>query len=382
MKAVKYVALAVLAACRGSSGPSHHGTLTALGGAFPEPGATVISHTLDGDKLDETTADAVGVADIGYEPGALVSVLFPGTITDVTPAISIVTAPFTDGMTVVGPGHDDSPGTIVGGLQMKPKNINADAFDIQLGCATFHVTSMPTVVDVGARCMGSDENLDILITATRAGAEVGHAAGRVAMVDGMAEFDPPAWDTSYTMIPVTAADGAAVSWTLVTDGLPFTTPAGSVPAGLMFERIVVDADIATGARHTTRFYATPPASVDFADTDFLPAITSSVAGSYTWTPASLGDAVELRLDWDTQAGSAAFVPTGPHHVTWDAVLPPDAATVAFPPLGFTPDAPSGLLRYVDSSAIDGFPATDVHGDTAVPPVTDGQIRITEAAGLQ
>jgi hypothetical protein len=378
---VKYVALAVLAACGGRSGPSHHGTLTAMGGALPEPGATVISHTVDGDKLDETVADAVGVADIGYEPGALVSVMFPGTITDATPAIAIVTAPFSDGMTVVGPATDDSPTDIVGGLQMKPKNITADAFDIQLGCATFHVTSMPAVVDVGARCMGSDTNLDVLITATKAGAEVGHAAGRVAMVDGMAEFDPPSWDTTYTTIPVTAADGATVTWSLVTDGLPFTTPTGSVPAGLMFDRIIVDADIASGARHTTRYLPMPPASIDFADSDFLPAITSSLADGYSWTPAALGDAVDLRADWDTQSG-AAVVPPGPHHVTWDAILPPDTATVAFPPVGFSPMTPDVLLRYVDSSAIDGFPTMEVHSDTSVPPVTDGQIRITQAAGLR
>src|SRR5690242_243866 len=251
-----------------------------MGGAYPEPNATVISHSINGDKLDETQADAVGVADIGYEPGALVSVMFPGTITDATPAISIITAPFTDGMTVVGPATDNGPSDVVGGLQIKPKNINADAFDIQLGCATFHVTSMPTVLDVGARCMGSDTNVDVLITATSSGVEVGHAAGRVAMVDGMAEFDPPSWDTSYTLIPVTAADGAAVTWTLVTDGLPFTTPAGSVPAGLMFDRIVVDADLPSGARHTTRYLPAAPASIDFADTDFLPAVTSTLTGSY------------------------------------------------------------------------------------------------------
>jgi hypothetical protein len=379
---VKYVALAVLAACGGRSGPSHHGTLTAMSGAYPEPNATVISHSINGDKLDETQADAVGVADIGYEPGALVSVMFPGTITDATPAISIITAPFTDGMTVVGPPTDVGPTDSGGGLQMKPKNINADAFDIQLGCATFHVTSMPTVLDVGARCMGSDTNVDVLITATSGGVEVGHVAGRVPMVDGMAEFDPPSWDTSYTMIPVTAAGGAAVTWSLITDGLPFTTPAGSVPAGLMFDRIVVDADLASGARHTTRYLPAAPASIDFADTDFLPAITSSLTGSYAWTPQPLGDAVDLRADWAAATGSAAVVPTGPQHITWDAILPPDAAAVVFPPVGFTPVSPDVVLRYVDSSAIDAFPAMEVHGDTSVPPIADGEIRITQAAGLQ
>ena len=377
---MKYLALVALAAC-GRSGPSHHGTLIAMAGDQPEPGAAVVSHTIDGKQLDSTAADAAGVADIGYEPGALVTVLYPGTITDVTPAIAIVTAPFTDSMTVVGPAHDDSPTNVVGGLQMKPKPIQADDFAIQLGCVTFHVPSMPAVVDVGARCMGSDTSLDVLITATSGGVEVGHAAGRVAMVDGMAEFDPPSWDTTYTTIPVTVgAPSAQVTWTLVTDGLPFTTPAGKVPAGLMFDHVTVDADLA-GTRHTTRYVSMPPASIDITDSDFLPPIDVSLADGYSWTPSDLGDAVALHAEWDT-ANVTAVVPPGPHHVTWDAVLPPDASTVAFPPVGWTPITPSLVLRYVDSSALDGFPSMEIHAVTAVAPVADGQIRITQASGLR
>jgi hypothetical protein len=355
--------------------------VTTLAGAAPEPGASVVTHTIDGKKLDAISTDGDGIADVGYEPGALVTVVFPGTITNDTPAISVITAPFTDGMTVVGPAEDDSPSSVVGGLQMKSKSIQADDFEIQLGCATFHVPSMPAVLDVNARCMGSDTTLDVLIVATQGGTEVGHVAGRVAMVDGMAEFDPPSWDTSYSTIPVTAADGAAITWSLVVDGLPFSTPTGSVPAGLMFDHLVVDADIAAGARHTTRYVATPPASIMLADSDFLPAITGSLSGSYTWTPANLGDAVDLHAEWDLQSAAADVVAPGPHHFTWDAVLPSDASAVAFPPVGFSPETPDIALRYVDSSGLDSFPSNEIHGDTAVPPVTDGEIRVTQAVGL-
>jgi len=205
-------------------------SITAMAGDQPEGGAQVVSHTIDGAKLDETTADAVGRAQIGYEPGALVSVEYPGVITDVTADLTILTAPLTDGMTLVGPEHDDTPAIIVGGLQMKPKPIQADGFDIQLGCTTVHVTQMPAVVDVGARCMGSDTMLDVLITATQGGTPVGYAAGRVRMIDGMAELDPPAWETAYDMLPVTVMhDGAVVTWALVVDGLPFTSNLGEVP---------------------------------------------------------------------------------------------------------------------------------------------------------
>jgi hypothetical protein len=380
---VRTLALVALAACGGSSGPSEHVSITAMAGDEPEGGAQVISHTLDGAKLDETTADAVGRAQIGYEPGALVSVVYPGVITDVTADLTILTAPLADGMTLVGPEHDDAPAIIVGGLQMKPKMIQADGFDIQLGCTTVHVTQMPAVVDVGARCMGTDTMLDVLITATQSGTPVGYAVGRVPMADGMAEFDPPSWETDYDSVPVTVMhDGAQVTWALVVDGLPFTSTIGEVPKGLPVDAIVVDADVSQ-AQHTTRWLPMPPATIDITDADFLPPIETSLAPGYTWTASSLGDAVDLRAAWDTASGAAPAVPSGPFHVTWHAVLPPDASSVAFPPVPLdAPVEPDLALRYVDSSALEGFPALEIDADTIVPPVADGQIRITQAVGLR
>lgn len=385
---MRYLALVALAACGGgNSGPSQVVNITAMAGDQPEGGAIVVSHTLEGAQLDETNADAVGRAQIGYEPGALVSVVFPGVITDVTPDITVVTAPLTDGMTVVGPEHDDTPAIIVGGLQMKPKNIAADHFDIQIGCTTVGVATMPAVVDVGARCMGSDQTLDVLITASQGGTTVGYAAGRVQMINGMAEFDPPRWETTYDSVPATVMhDGAIVTWSLVTDGLPFTAPFGQIPTGLMYDQIIVDADVSQGmgSQHTTFWYSMPPDSFSVTDADFLPPIDVSLAPSYTWTPSNLGDAVDLRVEWDTEgSGVAPSIPPGPRHVTWHAVLPPDASTVGVPPVGLdNPTTPVFALRYVDSSVTDGFPAMEIHADTIVPPVVDGQIKITQAIGLR
>jgi hypothetical protein len=47
-----------------------------------------------------------------------------------------------------------------------------------------------------------------------------------------------------------------------------------------------------------------------------------------------------------------------------------------------PVEPDLALRYVDSSALESFPAMEIHADTIVPPVADGQIRITQAVGLR
>lgn len=382
---MRHLALVALAACGGSSGPSQTVRITAMAGDQPEGGATVVSHSADGAKLDETTADAVGRADIGYEPGALVSVVFPGIITDVTPDITVLTAPLTDGMTLVGPEHDDGPAIIVGGLQMRPKNIGADGFDIQLGCTTLHVASMPAVVDVGARCMGTDTMLDVLITALQGTTPVGYAAGRVPMVDGMAEFDPPSWETTYDTLPVSVMHaGATVTWALVTDGLPFASNLGDIPRGLPFDGVVVDADVSQGSQHTTRWLPMAPPAISITDADFLPPIDTSLTAGYAWTAANLGDVVEVRASWNTDSGARPAVPAGPRHITWHAVLPPDASSVAFPPLAaiVAPAAPDLALRYVDSSVLDGFPAMEIHADTIVPPVVDGQIRITQAVGLR
>lgn len=357
--------------------------ITAMAGLEPAGGAAVVSHTIDGKKLDQTAADAVGVAQIGFESGALVTVLFPGQISSLTPAIEVVTAPLTDGMTIIGPSDVAGPATIVGGLQMKPKNITADSFEVQLGCATFQIAQMPAVVDVGARCMGSDQNLDVLITAMKAGAPVGYAAGRVAMVDGMAEFDPPSWDTMYTALPVMiASPDITATWALYVDGLPFSTPLGQLPVNLMVDRVEVDANIAM-LRQTTRWYSTVPASITLDAADFLDMIPATLATGYTWTAAGVGDAVNLRASWDVDtSGSANAVPPGSHHIQWDAILTPDATTVGVPPVDLAPAADAMYeLRYVDGPGA-GFPQTEIHADTIVPRVADGQIRVTEAIGLR
>ena len=377
------VAIIALAACgSSSSGPTV--TITAMAGEQPAGGATVVSHTVADKAIDSTTADAVGVAQIGVADGALVTVLFPGIISELTPNIEVVTAPLADGMTIVGPSEDSAPGNVVGGLQISPKNIQADSFVIQLGCATFTVVSMPAVIDVGARCMGSDQNVDVLVTAMKGTNAVGYVAGRVPMTDGMAMFAPSSWETTYTMVPVTISRTDAVAtWSLVSDGLAFTTPLGQVPTGLTIDRVIVTADIG-GLIDTTRWFPTVPASISFEDSDFLAPLPASLTAGYSWTAAGLGDAVDLRASWDTSPGGSAYeVPAGAHHVQWDAILPPDATTVAPPPIDLVPPANADIaLRYVDGSVTDGFPANEIHADTIVPPVTDGEIRVTEATGLR
>ena len=166
-------------------------------------------------------------------------------------------------MTIIGPEDSSRAGADYGrgGLQIKPKNIQADSF---VDPARLHNT-FTVVVDAGGRRRrralpwAPIRTFDVLVYRDEGtGAPVGYAASRVPMIDGSAEFDPPAWDTTYTMLPVTnSRSDATVTWALVSDGLPFSTPIGQVPNGLTIDRAIVSADIA-GLIDTTRWFPAVP----------------------------------------------------------------------------------------------------------------------------
>lgn len=408
--------------CRSSD---EHGsrtvTLTAYAGDTAEPGATVISSAPDGSIVDQTVADAVGRAAIGADDDSLVSVIFPGTITEITPAISVVSvAVGADEMAVHGPGHGPPP-LIVGGLQVDGPNLNAAAyFDIQIGCANVRVTKLPAAIDVGACSMGTDTRLDVLVAgyhdAGTPPAPVldGYAAGRVAMVDGLATFTATQWLTTTTSVPVTL-DGVmpSIELALLSDGLSFgaqpVTDHGTVWTGLAVDasRITATLPGTASARVTTREVAGVPASISFAATDFLAPVALSTAIAHlaptlvTWEPASIGDAVDLHATWEIDPGvrGAPAVPTGPHRVVWDAVLPPDAASATLPLLdgelatAIEPqriDPANVMLRYVESPAHDGFAALLAAGvqaettdapSTIVPRPASGDLRVSETLGV-
>ena len=235
----------------------------------------------------------------------------------------------------------------------------------------------------------------MLVTAIKTAATnaiEGYAAGRVAMTNGMAEFDPPAWQTTYTSVAGDARGAAPTRsscsrWSLFGDE-PCRSrrrgPARCRPGSRSIASIVT-ADI-SGLIDTTRWFPMVPAAIAFGRFR-LPSghrCRHRCTAGYSWTAANVGDAVNLRASWDTSpSGSANAVPPGPHHVQWDAILPPDATMIAPPPIELSPPANAELaLRYVDGSVTDGFPATEIHADTIVPPVTDGEIRVTEATGLR
>jgi len=416
------IALAVLVACRSSGdGGSRTITVNAFTGDQPEAGATVIGHAPDGSIIDQTTADAVGRASIGVDDDSLVSVIFPGNIGALTPVISVVTvAADTDTISIYGPAYGGSPPLIVGALQVDGPNLTAaDYFEIHIGCATARVTQLPATIDVGACSMGSDTKLDVLVAGYHdlggdppAPQLDGYAAARVEMVNGLATFDAPAWQTTGPIVPVTLdAVMPLVMVEPLSDGLSFgaqqATDNATLWTGLVVDATRITASFAgiNAARVTTREVTGVPTAIAFGGSDFLPPVGVTAALTLsptmlTWAPNSIGDAVNMHATWEVDSGVAAAVPTGPHRVIWDAVLPPDASDVTLPvlvgdlgvainPVDIVPV--DIVVRYIDADGADGFAAllaAGIHAEdtlqasTIAPRPTDGEIRVSHAIGLR
>jgi hypothetical protein len=304
-------------------------------------------------------------------------------------------------------------------LQVSGPNLTAAAyFDIQIGCATVRATKLPTALDVGACNLGTDSKLDVLVGGYHdVGGDPpspqldGYAAGRVQMTNGIAMLAIPAWRTTGTSVPVTV-DGVTplvqVDW--LSDGLSFGAQTATDHA-MLYTDLVVDATRITAslagvnaARVTTREVTGAPTAIALTANDFLPPVDVTTAlappATFSWDAAGLGDAVNLHATWEIGGNVVApVVPTGPHRVVWDAVLPPDATGVTLPDLGDLADAidPVAIvpvdvvLRYVDSDHHDGFAALvadGVHAEETLQASTvatrsaDGQIRVSHAIGLR
>ena len=319
MPRVRVLLCSVLVAC-GTSRDGPHAIVIAEAGDAPEPGASVVTHRADGSVIDSALPDATGRAAVGVEPGAFVSVVFPsGAI------VTTVAPPEAGGALVVHGPVPDAPPVVAGALRVAPSAaIAADDFETDLGCTTTHVAALPVVIDINARCFGTDARLDVLVRAFHAGQLAGYVATRIEPVDGVAEFDPGAWQTTVPNVPVMLAGVApALDWVALADGLPFAP-----------QPITGGAPLWTGL---------------------------AISGAtLTWTAADVGaDAVDLHL-----AGE------------WDVVLPPDASGFVLPAIAATLPT-EGFARYLDSSALDGFAAiSDLSVDEPLVVPPGGELRET------
>jgi hypothetical protein len=420
------IALGVLVtgACRDNSDAgSRTIDVLAFAGKLPEPGVTVVSHTVDGDVIEQVIADAVGHAQVGVDDDSLVSVVFPGAISEITPIVSVVTtAAPADGieLSVYGPSRSGPPPLVVGALELDGPNLSgAKYFDVDVGCATVRVTQLPEFIDIGACSMGSDQELDVLVRAYHdvggdppAPVFDGYAAGRARMADGHAVFDLPAWQTTGAPITLALSDVQPIlSWTLYADGVPFgegqLAPSPFAYANLAVDRTQITAVLPAigAARYTDLFTTGVPQQIALSETDFLAGLDLSTEIASTsplamrWDAASSGvDAINLHVTW--QPAHAGVVPLS-HRVIWDAVLPPDATSASLPrldgDLGATLAGADALnqvdvlLRHIDSAELADFAALQAAGihaeetiqaSTIVPRPAAGNVRVAHVIGVR
>jgi hypothetical protein len=401
--AVVFVALAALGCSnRAATGPTQ-GVTALAGPVVAEAGATILSHLADGTILDDQTADATGRAEVQTAPGAYVSAIFPALIDPLPTSIAIVTTPATaDGSELVihGPPHAVVP-VVIAGLTVKgPALAAATQYSIDLGCNTQTSSTLPAIVDVIGPCEGTDTNLDVLVRAYDAsGNLLGYGAGRVPIGtdqagNSIAELDVDAWQTTGTMVPVTqTGTTATIALELVSDTLPFPTPAIANGQALVWSGLVVDSSVATatmGGQAATQFAPGTPAAIAIGAGDFLgavqaPALAANATLTATWPAVALTgpDALDLHLTWSTSTAT----------LTWDAVVSPDTAEVVFPQLDSTTQQVialpgdltmvSGQLVAIDSSELTGFADVQAAGIFAnaaiVPTPATGEIRTSSAA---
>jgi len=381
-------ALVLVAACSASHAKVDLADIYVFAGdTKPYAGAGLLAHAADCTPIDGIDADAVGHALVQIDAGGTVTAVLPGEPTAITPVITLVTVPAPAAgaeLDIHGPRPEPTP-SAAGVLLVQPPAFTADSFTIELGCTVTQVASFPASIDVSTLCLTSDANLDVLVLAKTGGQITGYVAGRVPLVDGFAMFQPTAWETATTSVPIANSTTAQLTWELDADGLPFANQAVTTSApyytGLAASAATLVATM--GTQVTTRGISGMPASIAVDASDFLPPVTQAVTfdgARYDWSAADIGaDALDLHIEYDA--------PTA--HIVWDIVMPPDATGAVLPVLGGdlatlvgAPPSASATLQYIAATPAVGFDALTAGGfwaGTVAPLPADGEIRTVRIA---
>jgi len=134
-----------LAAC---TGHERSVDVTAMRGDEPEPGAIVIAHHANGERIADVHVDASGHAAVRVDDGDLVTLLYPP---DAGGARLFTVVPTGD-IVVHGPmSRTASPPLGTFNVE-QPANINADRYYVQLACGWTWVTTWPQSFDIGTSC--------------------------------------------------------------------------------------------------------------------------------------------------------------------------------------------------------------------------------------
>jgi hypothetical protein len=348
--------LVIVAACRteGGSIPTTARIRLLAGDTQVAPGVRVVAHRPDGEVIAEDDSDAVGIAVVGIETDSLITAQFPGY------AMTTLPPPPDTTLEIHGPAVD-KPLLVVGALNLDaPLLAGASGYKVDVGCVTLVVPQFPDSIDISACSQGSDQQLDLLVTAHDTTSVVGYAAARVPFIGGVANLAVSAWQPpSPLAVTLDVPASAAVAY--FADGNAYD--AGTPPlrfAGLETERTRVIAT--SGAATSTRYITGTPDAVAVTAANFLDAVPATLVRdgtTWSWAAAPVGDAMVLR--------DAAR--------SWDVVLPSSVQSFT------APDGAAAFESYgfVDSSAVADFAELQTLGlwaSTIVPVPDAGEIRTT------
>jgi len=369
--------LLLVAACRTESGPQSIARIRALAGTqtVAWAGITVYGHTADGELLAEDQTDAAGIATLGVAYDSFVTLQFPDnerTLIITTPA-----PPEGSTLEVYGPTAPISP-LVVGTVHIDaPLLPGATSYEIDIGCVTVTRTQFPESLDVTACSTNFDRELDVVIRAFHDSGTTrvfdGYAAQHVPLVDGIGNFAASGWKTTGPTLPLTVGvANPEINYTFYVDGNTYAGPPVVANQAFYYDELDIESASmrarigATPAAQTYEVRGPIPTPFDVQPERFLPPIelsTTRAGDAFAWNPAPVtADRVVLRVIAKT--------------VTWEAILPADATTIALPIS--IPDDGTTTLSYFRSSALDPL---EVYSTTIVAPADATQIATTEISGL-
>jgi len=210
-------ALLLLAACRSDGGSGELVHVLVQSGDQPAPGVRVYAHSAaSGALIGEDDSDAVGDAYVGIEPDTLITADFGGRL---------LTAPApAEGETLVlrGPAPPP-PALVVGTVNVDgPALLGATYFEVDVGCVTLKVSSLPDSFDVTACSQGQDRDLDVLVRGFHDVGTTkvldGYFAERVPLINGIATVNVGTWNTTGQEVD---GSGGNVAWWFIVGGNPY-----------------------------------------------------------------------------------------------------------------------------------------------------------------
>lgn len=307
-------ALLLLAACRSDGGSGDLVHVHVQNGEQSAPGVRVYAHSATtGEILGEDDTDAVGDAYVGIETDTLITA-------DFGERLLTAPAPLADEtLELRGPALPP-PALVVGTVTVDAAPLpGATYYEVDVGCVTLKVTSLPDSFDVTACSQGQDRNLDVLVRGCHdvGGTKVldGYFAARVPLTNGVASLTG-AWLTTGTPMS-TITPGADVQYEFFVGGNPYEGAPIVDNTMFVYEGLEPVESTYVRAEIPGHLYELHGSGV------YVPTIGFAVPAPESITHD------DLAFAWEGTATGASYVALSldTDEVTWDVVMTPRDAVV-------------------------------------------------------